>query len=255
LTLALPARAKLNLTLRVLGRRPDGSHDLMTVLQAISLHDLLIARVADSSSPSSLRVEGAPIPVEGNLVLRAVAALERAAGRALPTSFRLVKRIPAGAGLGGGSSDAAAALRVTSALHRLQVPLGPVASELGADVPFFLRGGAAGAFGRGERLAPAPHLPAWWAVAWPRFTLSTGAVYNAWDEADGPGGAGNDLLRAASAVEPRLREFAARLGDGWRMTGSGSAFFRHCDSRGEAETALTGVDGWTAVAYSVPAWG
>lgn len=243
--LALPAHAKLNLDLAVLGLRPDGYHDLRTRFQAISLHDLLLIERADVTSLAG----GLP----DDLVLRAQRALERAAGRRLPARFRLVKRIPAGAGLAGGSADAAAALRGLARLHALDLDLAPVAAELGADVPFLLFGGAAEATGRGERLTPVKTDAGWYAIAWPGFPLSTPAVFARWDEVGGDGE--NELTRAALDVEPKLAEFATMLGEGWRMTGSGSAFFRPARTREEAEAAAARLDCWTAVARPVGAWG
>ena len=241
--LALPAHAKLNLSLAVHGLRPDGYHEVTTVLQAISLHDLLLAQRSERTE----LLGGHP----GDLVLRAQRALERATGRPLPARFRLLKRIPAGAGLGGGSSDAAIALRALTRLYGVDVPLPALAAELGVDVPFFLQGGAAVATGRGESLRPIPPAEGWFAVAWPGYEVPTEPVYRCWDQVGGEGE--NQLQRAALAVEPRLAEFAAAL-EGWRMTGSGAAFFKPCATRDEAETAVAKLSCWTAVARPVPPW-
>lgn len=200
---------------------------------------------------------------EDDLVLRAHAAMEELAGRRLPTRFRLVKRIPAGAGLGGGSSDAAAALRLLTSLHHLDAGEGrdlpSLALRLGADVPFLLRGGAADATGLGEALRPAPLATGWFALAWPGFAVATGAVYAAWDQVGGAGQ--NELERAAAVVEPRLARAAAALRErdpGWRMTGSGSAFFCHTRTRGAAERALNAIADlgfpWTAVTRPIGPW-
>ncbi len=248
--LALAAHAKLNLALSVRGRLPDGRHSVSTVLQAISLHDLLFVRRADQTS---LEVVGDAPPGADNLVLRAQAALEAAAGKPLPAALRLVKRIPPGAGLAGGSSDAAAALRGLARLNGLQLDLAPIAAGLGADVPFFLRGGSAEAGGVGADLQAGPPAGAWYAIAWPGFGVDTGRVYSAWDETGGVGP--NQLQTAAFLVEPRLEEFAGRLGSGWQMTGSGSAFFKAAPSRQEARRAVAELDCWTAVAQPVAAWG
>lgn len=201
---------------------------------------------------------------EDDLVLRAHRAVEDLARRRLPTRFRLVKRIPVGAGLGGGSSDAAATLRLLVVLHRLDRELGgalgSLALRLGADVPFLLRGGAADAGGVGEDLRPAPLARGWFALAWPGFEVATRAVYAAWDEVGGAGD--NELERAAGRVEPRLAQVAAALRErdpGWRMTGSGSAFFCHTRTRGAAERALTAIADlgfpWTTLTRPVGAWG
>ena len=242
--LALPAHAKLNLSLAVHGLRPDGYHEVTTVLQAISLHDLLLAERAQRTE----LLGGHP----DDLVLRAQRALERATGRPLPARFRLLKRIPAGSGLGGGSSDAATALRALARLYGLDPATPAVAAELGVDVPFFLRGGAAVATGRGESLRAIPPAEGWFAVAWPGFEVPTEPVYRCWDEVGGEGE--NQLQRAASTVEPRLAEFASGL-QGWRMTGSGAAFFKPCPTRADAEAAVEGLGCWTAVARSLHPWG
>jgi 4-diphosphocytidyl-2-C-methyl-D-erythritol kinase len=243
LTRGLSAPAKLNLQLRVLGRRPDGTHDVDTVLQAISLADLLVVTPA---TQSTLQIQGDfPVPAgPDNLVLRAAAAIE------LTAEFSLAKSIPPGAGLGGGSSDAAAVLRAT------QLPtsdLEPVAAGLGADVAFFLRGGRARATGHGDVLEPMAVEAGWYALAWPGYEISTAAVYRAWDEVGGEGR--NELFRAACAVEPRLASFAEDLGEGWVMTGSGSAFFREAATERDAEEMVAGKEFWTAVAATLEAWG
>ncbi len=247
--LALPARAKLNLTLAVTGLLPDGRHQLQTRFQAVDLHDLIEVRPA---AVTSLEVHGEAPSGEANLVLKALRSLEEAAGRQLPAAIRLHKRIPAGAGLGGGSSDAAATLRALKVVHGLDVDLLPPAWRLGADVPFFLCGGAADAEGVGERLSPVAPVAGWFAIAWPGFEISTAAVYAAYDREGGAGG--NHLERAAHAVEPRLAAFRSRLGDGWQMTGSGAAYFRHVPSREVAQRAIAGLDCWTAVARPLASW-
>ena len=237
----LRAPAKLNLELQVLGRHPEGTHEVRTVLQAISLADEL--SIEPASRPS-IEVSGLDAPTdETNLALRAAAALQRR------VRGQLEKRIPAAAGLGGGSSDAAAVLR---ALGEGRADLEQIAAELGADVPFFLRGGRAIATGRGEQLLQQPDEDAWFALAWPGFEVSTAAVYRRWDEVGGEGR--NHLRRAAEAVEPRLAEFAARLGQQWTMTGSGSAFFREAGSAEEAKGHIARLECWTAIARSEPAW-
>ncbi len=232
-------------------RLPGGLHEVDTALHAISLADLL---EVERAPRTELVVTGMPLTVEDNLVLRAQRELEAAAGRRLPARFRLHKRIPAGAGLGGGSSDAAAALRALAAVYGLALDLRPVAARVGADVPFFLCGGSAEAGGRGEVLRPARLATGWWfAIAWPGFGVSTAAVYRAWDEVGGEGP--NELERAAFTVEPRLRDFAARLGERWLMTGSGSAYFSLHTSEAGARAALAGLDDvWTCVARPVASW-
>lgn len=247
---ALPARAKLNLDLAVIGRRGDGMHELRTHMESIDLHDLLEVETAEETS---LSVTGLDVPAAGaNTILLAQAALEKTMGRPLPAKFTLHKRIPPGSGLGGASSDAAAALRALVAIHCLDADLRQVAPAVGADVTFFVGGGSAWIEGAGERVTPAPATPGWFALAWPGIELSTAAVYRAWDEVKGEGA--NQLRRAAGHVDKRIDEFAARLGAGWQMTGSGSAFFRLCAQREEAVSATSKLQCWTAVSQAVGAW-
>ena len=248
--LALPARAKLNLDLAVLNRRADGMHELRTHMESIDLHDLLEAETADETS---LSVTGIDVPAAAaNTVLLAQAALETTVGRPLPAKFTLHKRIPPGSGLGGASSDAAATLRALVSIHCLDVDLRQVAPTVGADVTFFVRGGSALIEGAGERMTAVAATGGWFALAWPGIELSTAAVYRAWDEVRGEGA--NQLRRAAGHVDKRIDEFAARLGPGWQMTGSGSAFFRHCAQREEAVSATSRLECWTTVSQAVGAW-
>ncbi len=247
---ALAARAKLNLDLKVLGRRADGFHEIRTHMQAVALHDLLEVSAA---SHTALRVEGLNVPKGGdNIVLRTVNAVEKAAGRELPTEIRLHKRIPPGAGLGGASSDAAAVLHAMQAVHGVKVDALKLAASIGADVPFFIKGGTALVEGNGDRLTQVTAEPAWYVIAWPGIELSTAAVYKAWDEA--PGEAPNELRRAAERVDPRVQDFAGRLGREWQMTGSGSGFFRRCSNRDEGDRLAKALDCWSAVTHSVGTW-
>ena len=158
----LIAPAKVNLALEVTGRRPDGYHEVVSVAQTIDLADRV---VLDLATTIELEVAGEKllgVPLEGprNLAYRAAVALAAEAGRAhLGARIRLEKEIPAGMGLGGGSSDAAAVLRGLNRLWRLDLPLDAlvrVAAGVGSDVPFLLHGGAALVTGRGERVAPLP---------------------------------------------------------------------------------------------------
>ncbi len=162
MTLEVLAPAKLNLTLEVLERRGDGYHEIASIMQAVDIDDLV--RVAEAPS-ITLEVGGrelAGVPLEGsrNLAFRAAVALQAAAGRPdLGARIELDKGIPAGLGLGGGSSDAAAVLRALNQLWGLEYELPnleSIASGVGSDVPFFLNGGTALVTGRGERVEPLP---------------------------------------------------------------------------------------------------
>lgn len=245
----VPARAKLNLDLKVVARRADGFHDLRTTFQAIDLHDLLEIERADKTS---FDVEGFPVNSGDNSVLQAHRAVEEAAKTTLPVKIHLMKRIPPGSGMGGASSDAATTLKILQSMFELNLDLNAIAEELGSDVPFFLYGGRARAEGRGEMLVGLESGPTWFAIAWPGFELSTAEVYRAWDEVQGEGP--NELRKAAEHVEPKLKTFADGLGPGWQMTGSGSAFFLAVASRDEAEKAVAKLDCWTSVATGVPRW-
>ncbi|MBJ7601662.1 MAG: 4-(cytidine 5'-diphospho)-2-C-methyl-D-erythritol kinase [Candidatus Dormibacteraeota bacterium] len=250
--LALPAHAKLNLDLRIRGRRLRGRHELSTRFQAVSLHDLLMVERASESRLSGGLLERP----EEDLVLRALHALESDVGRELPARFSLHKRIPAGSGLGGGSSDAAAALLAINRLYDLRLgstALQRIAVSVGADVAFFVQGGAARAGGVGERLEPVQPAVGCFALAWPGYGVSTAAVYETWEEVGGDGE--NELCRAALTVEPRLAAFAEELGPGWQMTGSGSAFFALAADLAKARRLLERLRCWTAVAVPVAAWG
>ncbi len=153
------AYAKVNLTLEILGRRNDGYHEVRTILQTIDLADKL-----DISESPRLRVEcdQPGLSGEDNLVWRAAESLAERAGVSPQVCIRIQKRIPVGMGLGGGSSDAAAALSALNRLWKLDLEheeLSRTAGELGSDVPFFLTGGTALAQGRGEQVAALPPLP------------------------------------------------------------------------------------------------
>ncbi len=161
----IPAFAKVNLRLDILGKRPDTYHELRTIFQTISLHDELKLR-SSKASGIRLTIQGNEVlslePVRKNLVYAAVDALRREFGVRSGVEINLRKNIPAGRGLGGGSSDAAAALLGYLRLTRRTIPaprLMEIATSLGADVPFFLFGGRALGIGRGDEIYPLPDVP------------------------------------------------------------------------------------------------
>jgi 4-diphosphocytidyl-2-C-methyl-D-erythritol kinase len=216
------APAKVNLGLAVTGRRADGYHTLDSIFLRLTLHDHLEARLAaEPHGPDELVVSGdAWVPVEDNIVGRAVAALRRSTGRPLPAlRLRLEKHIPAAAGLGGGSSDAAAGLRLAARVWELPEgePAPGVAVGLGADVPFFAAGlAAARATGIGEMLEPlpAPDPAAGVLIIVPPHRLATAAVFAALEDAgpDVEGGPGRS--QASPDSQERVRELAAALRSG-----------------------------------------
>lgn len=208
------APAKLTLSLRVTGVRADGYHLLDAVMVSVDLCDTLTFADGDG-----LDVTGLDIPLDGdNLVTKALRAVGRRAHVALD------KQIPAGAGLGGGSSDAAAVLRWAG------VDDNDLAVRLGGDVPFCVRGGRARVTGIGEILEPLPYLESTYTLLTPPLHCSTPAVYAAWDDLGGPVAEGpNDLEPAALRVCPELAAYRDRLGDATGVTpvlaGSGSTWF------------------------------
>ncbi len=160
----LPAFAKINLCLHVMGKRSDGYHELRTIFQAISLHDTLeISIEPGGSGQLSLSCNDVALPLgPDNLVWRAIEAIGPEIGFRGSISVQLEKRIPVARGLGGGSSDAAATLIGMMRLTKSQVPLPrlmEIAASLGADVPFFLFGGRALAVSRGDEIYPLPDIP------------------------------------------------------------------------------------------------
>lgn len=183
--IAVRCPAKINLALRILGRRADGNHELETVYQTVDLWDTLEVR---SAAGLSLRCGDADVPEDGsNLVVRAAGLLRERASVTLGADFHLRKGIPVGGGMGGGSADAAVALIALDRLWRLglsRAEMTDLGSRLGADVPFFLTGGTALGRGRGERIEPLPFVGEWpLLLGIPPFGISTAEVYRRFDEA------------------------------------------------------------------------
>jgi 4-diphosphocytidyl-2-C-methyl-D-erythritol kinase len=185
--LRVVAPAKVNIVLRVLGRRPDGYHDLFMVMEKLSLADEII--LEESRSGIELVVEGhsdAGMQSDKNLAFRAAVAFQRATGESRGVKIRLKKIIPIAAGLGGGSSDAAAVLRGLNSLWRKNLPperLSGIGSKLGGDVPFFCHDGPAIAEGIGDRITTIEKLPnIFFLLINPGFAVSTPWVYEQYDK-------------------------------------------------------------------------
>lgn len=259
---SVKAFAKVNVTLRVLGVRPDGYHELRTVFQALALHDRLTLDVVPG--PFRIETDDPHCPTDRtNLVWRAAELVWRAArrpGTPAGVRVRIAKRIPVQAGLGGGSSDAAAALRALSSLWApgLDGPqLARLGATLGADVPFFFTGGTALGLERGDRLfALADAPPAFVALARPDFGVATADAYRWFDtearrrpRASAPAGpygdGGNDLERAVAARHPAIRRLVKGLmghGAEWAaMSGSGSVCFGLYADAAAARRAATAL--------------
>ena len=178
--LSLKAHAKINLTLEVLGKRPDGYHEVAMIMQSVSLHDTVTLSLRDSGI--SLACDRPDLPCDsGNLAFRAADLLRREVGVARGVQIELTKRIPLAAGLAGGSTDAAAVLKGLNRLWQLALPaaeLERLAARLGSDVPFCLQGGTSLATGRGEILTALPDFSGHGVVlANPPLQVSTAWVY------------------------------------------------------------------------------
>jgi len=261
----LRAHAKINLDLRVLDTRPDGYHDISTVFQTLALHD--VVTVEPCAGPIVVTADDPSVPGgEANLCARAVRALWTAYGRdgqASGVNVRIEKRIPMAAGLGGGSSDAAATLLGAARLWGLgedDPRMRQAAAMVGADVAFFLVGGTALGTGKGDVLTPLPDAPpAEVVLVQPPFGVSTPEAYRWCDElraagsgpsiaggrgaSGSPGACRNDLEPGVALRHPEVAEIARQLRTSLArfaaMTGSGSVVFGLFDS---AEAADRGAD-------------
>ncbi|MFM8414821.1 MAG: 4-(cytidine 5'-diphospho)-2-C-methyl-D-erythritol kinase [Planctomycetota bacterium] len=269
------APAKLNLSLAVLARRPDGFHEIESLLVPVDLADTLTVR---AGGPPGIRLSvqfggllasdrGQPlardVPTDAtNLVVRAATALASVAGIEPALDIELVKRVPSGAGLGGGSSDAATVLALAAKAWNLGWPterLADLGATIGSDVPWFFAGTAAIAAGRGERIAPVPPLPPLFGViACPTEGLSTAAVYRGCTPEPERAGEAGQLARALAtggfesalhllhnsleaparslcgSIEQLLADLRQAGGLCPRLTGSGSACFTLCRTAAEA---------------------
>lgn len=219
-----PAPAKLTISLRMTGVRPDGFHLIDAEMVSLDLADTLEFHHGDSLRIVTESTAAAALPVhadDDNLVRRALRHVGRTA------AVVLTKRIPAGGGLGGGSSDAAAVFRWAGRTSDSDVR---DAARLGADVSFCIRGGRARVTGIGEILEPLADVMQTFTLCTPPFGVSTPAVYRAWDALGGPTADGpNDLEPAAIVVEPRLVAWRDLLGEHTGrvpvLAGSGSTWF------------------------------
>lgn len=271
--LALPAPAKLNLFLHVVGRRPDGYHELQTAYALIDLADWLdFERRTDGAIVREGDLIGS---VQDDLAMRAARALQQACGTPLGATITVTKCIPHGSGMGGGSSDAATTLIALNRLWDLKLErsqLSTIGLQLGADVPFFLHGRNALGEGIGERLRTIELPRHWYAIVWPQVHVSTKGIFAdygltphskvtkilpfsaaAGADADRCAGASkftfppsaiNDLESVARRRYPvidqaiKWLERDAESAGAARMTGSGSAVFMVTDSKEQALAAV-----------------
>jgi 4-diphosphocytidyl-2-C-methyl-D-erythritol kinase len=276
-TLVVDAPAKVNLCLHVLGRRADGYHELAMAMQRISLCDRLEISV-ENGSGVRVSTEGAEIGLGENIVTRAAHLYLQASGIEKSVSILLQKNIPMAAGLGGGSSDAAAVLEALNHLCGRLLPhdvLMELAAQLGADVPFFLFKEPAWATGIGTHLEPLPPLPAvWYLLLNPGFSVSTAWVYQSLQLTKGGELANLPRFSAKSVAElvaslhndlevvtagrypeiGQMKEFLlARGAQGALMSGSGASVFGIFLSEAQAcaaQQAVPADSGWLAFVVS-----
>lgn len=249
----LAAHAKINLTLEILGARPDGYHDLRSVVVPVPLHDDVELTTA---SAISVDMPG-DVPPERNLAWKAAQALRRVTGCASGVRIAVKKRIPMGAGLGGGSADAAAVLRGLNELWGLRLPVSrlcEIAAEVGSDVPALVLGGPVLMEGRGERVRPLSESPfadfplpdmERLVLRTPPVFVSTPDVFREFRESDRGQGA-NDLQPAACRLHPEIRDALGALEaegcTGVQMSGSGASVFGW----------LSGADKWGGLRREKP---
>ena len=257
--LTLPAPAKLNLFLHITGRRADGYHELQTLFQLLDFGDTLHF---EATGDGALTLEGPELGIapQDNLLLRAARLLP--ADPHAGARIRLEKRIPAGGGLGGGSSDAATTLLALNRLWRLGYSsevLQAMGRELGADVPVFVAGHSAWAEGVGERLTPVELPERWYLVISPGCHVSTGEIFKRPEltrnsppitiAAFFAGDSRNDCQPVVRDLYPEVDNaliWLEKTGDA-RLTGTGACVFASFQSRAEADAVRQQVPaGWTA---------
>jgi 4-diphosphocytidyl-2-C-methyl-D-erythritol kinase len=250
--LCLPAPAKLNLFLHVTGRRADGYHTLQTLFQLLDYGDELCFALREDGRLRLL--EPLPgVPDKDNLVLRAAEALREATGCQFGADIHLVKRLPTGGGLGGGSSDAATTLLGLNHLWKLGLDLKALAAiglPLGADIPVFVNGRSAWAEGVGDQLAPVDIDPAWYLVLCPDCHVATAEIFSHRELTRdalpitiraflGQGGE-NHCQPVAEKLYPGVKKARLWLDDfsPARMTGTGACVFARFDSEASASAVL-----------------
>lgn len=255
-SLTVAAPGKVNLFLHVTGRRADGYHTLESLFALVDLADsITLERRDDGAIVRTHDVKG--VRAEEDLAVRAARALKDAAGVAAGVSLSIVKRIPMGAGLGGGSSDAASVLLALNRLWALDWPrarLAALAAPLGADVPFFVGGMPAVARGIGDELTPVTLPVLWLALVHPNAHVRTADIFNAPEltrnaasakiDVFSEGYGRNDLAEVTCARYPPVREALEALRETApeaRMTGSGACVFAAFDTREGAQRALEGM--------------
>jgi 4-diphosphocytidyl-2-C-methyl-D-erythritol kinase len=252
-SLTVAAPAKVNLFLHVTGRRDDGYHLLESVFALVDLADRITLALRDDDAIVRMH-DVAGVPPDADLAVRAARALQAAAGVRKGVAITLDKRIPQGAGLGGGSSDAASVLLALNRLWRLDWPrtrLAEIGQSLGADVPFFIGGEHAIVRGIGEKLSAVTLPLLWLALGFPRCHVATAEVFAAAEltrntpsakiDVFSDGYGRNDLAPVTAARFPPVARALAALRKACpaaRMSGSGACVFAACPEEDDARRAL-----------------
>ncbi|GAB2511260.1 4-(cytidine 5'-diphospho)-2-C-methyl-D-erythritol kinase [Lysobacter humi (ex Lee et al. 2017)] len=256
---AWPAPAKLNLFLRITGRRPDGYHELQSVFRLLEWGDTIRLRVRHDGVIARTGPSAAGVEPEADLAVRAAKVLASTANVGQGVDIEVVKRTPVGGGFGGGSSDAATVLLVLNRLWRIDWPLDRLAAlglALGADIPVFVHGRNAWAEGVGERLVPVDLPPAWYLLADPGVHVPTAALFADPDltrdspplkmadfvpggnvRGARPGNVFEPVLRAREPAVDAVLHALSQVGEA-RLTGTGSGCFVEFATRDSAERAL-----------------
>ena len=250
--LTLPAPAKLNLWLHIIGRRPDGYHELETVFQFLDHADELRYSLREDGQ-IHLRTEIAGVPHDSNLIVRAARQLQQKSGCSLGVDIWLDKILPMGGGIGGGSSNAATTLLALNHLWQLgwdKDRLAALGLGLGADVPVFVRGHAAFAQGVGEQLTPVDPEEPWYVVLVPQVSVSTAEIFSHPELTRDSlplkmrpvpeGNSRNDCQPVVEQSYPEVRNALNSLGKFTeaRLTGTGSCVFGAFPSKAEADKVL-----------------
>lgn len=258
-SIQLLAPAKLNLFLHITGRRADGYHQLQTLFQLLQYGDIMEFRPSESGALSlhlsSCNEVSTAVPLDNNLVLQAAQLLRQRANRPeLGASISLSKKIPSGAGLGGGSANAAMSLVALNQLWELNFTdsqLAELGLQLGADVPVFIQGKSAWAEGIGERLRPVELGDSWYLVVTPKCSVSTAAIFchehltrnsQAIKMADFLAGrVRNDCESVTRKLHPEVDqafEFLSQFAE-FKMTGTGASLFARFKNEASAEEVLS----------------
>lgn len=264
MTLVLPAPAKLNLFLHITGRRPDGYHLLQTVFQLLDYGDELSFSL-QSSNQIGIEPALAGIPQENNLIYKAADALKKATGYQGGVLVNIKKRLPSGAGLGGGSSDAATTLLALNKLWQLGLDIETLAAiglPLGADIPVFVKGKSAWAEGVGEELTPVELPQKWFLVIYPGCHVETGKIFcheeltrndlpstiRAFLGAGTPSDYRNTCQPVVETLYPEVKEarqWLSHYSENARMTGTGACIFAAFSEREDAQRILAKLpDKW-----------